>query len=298
MNTPLDPLNPGKISTNPPNAPGTFLGDLNPHPTEPISTEARSTDIPATHVPHPESQTSAVPQHPSSTPHAVTSPHSNHKIQGDTVTPKTSPSDNQTASSMLETIIASAQNTQGGIPHNTETSTQTPSPIPPSPVPPAGGPLPPNTPPPKPPKQRTSPTTILKLIGSLIIVSIIFFGSFLSYIVFNPDSAGFFITIFGIDPNDIANLLKSLINVSFGTIVGLLAIVWIIALFRAIWTPKAQKRRKFLSILTAILLGFILFAILTFWIYLFQQIARTNYTNPNGAVLIYDNDLFIHEASK
>lgn len=112
MNTPLDPLNPGKTSTTPPNTPGTFLRDFNPTPTEPTSTDARSTDIPATHVPHPGSQDSSVPQHPSSASHAVTSPHNNHEIQGDTITPETSSSDTHAVPSMLETIIASAQNAQ------------------------------------------------------------------------------------------------------------------------------------------------------------------------------------------
>lgn len=50
--------------------------------------------------------------------------------------------------------------------------------------------------------------TVLKLIGSLLLVAVIFFGSFLAYVVFNPDQAAFFVNIFGIDPNDIQNLLK------------------------------------------------------------------------------------------
>jgi len=56
---------------------------------------------------------------------------------------------------------------------------------------------------------------VLKLIGSLLFIAIIFFGSFLAYIVFNPDQASFFVTIFGISPNDIQKLLKTLINSSF-----------------------------------------------------------------------------------
>jgi len=56
---------------------------------------------------------------------------------------------------------------------------------------------------------------LLKGILSMLFVAIIFFGSFLSYIVFNPGEAQFFVTVFGIDPNDIAILLKKLINGSF-----------------------------------------------------------------------------------
>jgi hypothetical protein len=50
--------------------------------------------------------------------------------------------------------------------------------------------------------------TVLKLIGSLLLVAVIFFGSFLAYVVFNPDQAAFFVNIFGIDPKDVQNLLK------------------------------------------------------------------------------------------
>ena len=56
---------------------------------------------------------------------------------------------------------------------------------------------------------------VLKLIGSFLLIAIIFFGSFLAYIEFNPEQAGFFVNIFGINPNDIQDLLKRLINGSF-----------------------------------------------------------------------------------
>ncbi len=50
--------------------------------------------------------------------------------------------------------------------------------------------------------------TVFKLIGSLLLVAVIFFGTFLAYIVFNPGQAAFFVNIFGIIPSDIQNLLK------------------------------------------------------------------------------------------
>jgi len=39
----------------------------------------------------------------------------------------------------------------------------------------------------------------LRIVGAIILVASIFFGAFLSYIVFNPGQAGFFIS-FGINP--------------------------------------------------------------------------------------------------
>lgn len=67
----------------------------------------------------------------------------------------------------------------------------------------------------KKPREPLSTATVLKAIGALIVVLIIFFGSFLAYIVFHPEQAYFFVNIFGINPNDIATILKKLINISF-----------------------------------------------------------------------------------
>ncbi len=145
------------------------------------------------------------------------------------------------------------------------------------------------------PKKKSEPISwamFMKLIGAILFVVIIFFGSFLAYIVFNPDQATFFINIFGINPSDIANLLKNLINGSFGVIIFIFSILWIISLFRAIWTPKLLKRKKLLSGLAAGFVGIILFAILSLWGYLFTIINATDYTNPEWSILIYNNELY------
>ncbi len=136
-------------------------------------------------------------------------------------------------------------------------------------------------------------STILKLIGSFLLIAIIFFGSFLAYIAFNPDQASFFVN-FGINRNDIQALLKKLINGSFGITVLIFSIVWIISLFKAIWTPRDQKRKRLLGWLTATIIGILLFSIITFWAFLFQIINATDYSNTDGEVMIYDNDLYIH----
>jgi hypothetical protein len=38
-------------------------------------------------------------------------------------------------------------------------------------------------------------------------------------------------------------------------------------------------------------MGIILFGVLTFWSYLFKIINTTNFTNPGGNIIIYDQDL-------
>lgn len=150
----------------------------------------------------------------------------------------------------------------------------------------------------KKPREAISLMLFMKFIGAILLVSIIFFGSFLAYIVFHPDQASFFINIFGINPGDIANLLKKLINASFGIIIFILSIVWIISLFRAIWTPKDLKRKRLLTWLLAWLIGIILFSILGFWAFLFSRINLINFENLKWSILIYDNDLYTHSDSR
>ena len=116
---------------------------------------------------------------------------------------------------------------------------------------------------PKKPKEPISMATFLKLIGSLLFVATIFLGSFFAYIGFNPDQALFFVNTFNINPNDVQDLLKQLINGSFWFIMVILSIVWIVSLFRAFWTPKDLKRKRLLSWLTAGTVGIMLFSVLT-----------------------------------
>lgn len=151
---------------------------------------------------------------------------------------------------------------------------------------------------PKKVREPISMALFLKLIGSLLFVAIIFFGSFLAYIAFNPAEAVFFTNTFNIDPNDVQNILKKLINGSFGFIMIIISVAWIISLFRAFWVPKDLKRKRLLSWLYAGVIGLILFMILAFWWYIFRIVGATDYSNPDGAVLIYDQTLYTREEYK
>jgi len=145
-------------------------------------------------------------------------------------------------------------------------------------------------------REPLPPWTILKAIGSLFFTWLIFFASFLAYIVFNPWEAQFFITMFGIDTKDIATLLRKFINGSFGIILAIVSIVWFIALFRAIYTPKEQKRKKILGWITAGLIGVLLFSVLTFWIFLFKKIWEIVW--DGGVITIYDNTLYSNQTAR
>jgi hypothetical protein len=184
-------------------------------------------------------------------------------------------------SSMLDQIIATARE------NSPEPSVDGLSQLPPT-----SPDLPPN--PPQKPRDPLTASMVLRIIGSLLIVAVIFFGSFLAYIVFNPDQAAFFVNIFGINPSDIKDLLKRLINGSFGIMVLILSIAWIVSLFRAIWTPREQRRRRMIGWLTASIVGILLFSILALWAYLFRVIKDTAFDNLSGSVTMYDNDIYTH----
>lgn len=148
------------------------------------------------------------------------------------------------------------------------------------------------------PQESISFATFMKLAGSILFVAIIFLGSFWAYIVLNPEDSVFLIKNLNIDPNDVAIRLKQLINGTFWTIIFILSIVWIISLFKAFWTPKDLKRKKMLAWLSAWLIGILLFSVLSFWIYIFSKIQTIDFPNLAGDILIYDNDLYIHEETK
>lgn len=128
-------------------------------------------------------------------------------------------------------------------------------------------------------------------------MTLIFFGTFLAFIVFNPGQAQFFIG-FGINPGDIASLLKRLVSGIFGGTTFLLSIAWIIFLFRAILTKKEYKKKKTISIILALFFGALLFSEITLWAFLVQKINATDYENPNGGVIVYDNDKLLSDRFK
>lgn len=102
----------------------------------------------------------------------------------------------------------------------------------------------------KAPKKSMSTGTFLRLVGAMFLVTLIFFGAFLAYIVFNPGQATFFLSL-GINPGDITLWLRQLVRTIFGIATFLLAVIWIIYLFKAILTKKEYKKKKTISIILA-----------------------------------------------
>lgn len=153
--------------------------------------------------------------------------------------------------------------------------------------------------PPKPPKKKEPmrPIDFLKIVGALFVVSLIFFGSFFAYIVFNPEEARLFVQ-FGINRADIQNLLALLVNSTFGTITFSLSVVWAVYLFKAVITKKEYKRKKTVATILATFFGVLLFSNITFWAFLIQKIGAEDFANPNGGVKVFDNDRLLSEQFK
>ncbi len=184
------------------------------------------------------------------------------------------PSDNSLAS-LLETAPVSGSEPPAPVPPSEPSASPAPAPVPP-----------------KKKKEPMKPVDFLKIVGALILVALIFFGSFLAYVVFNPEQAKFFIQ-FGINPADIARLLELLVNGIFGTIAFVLSVIWIVFLFRAIMTKKEYKRKKTVSTIFAIFFGMTLFSSIGFWAFLIEKIGAEDFENPNGGVVVHDNDRYL-----
>jgi len=146
-------------------------------------------------------------------------------------------------------------------------------------------------------KQTAKKQDFVKIFWAIFLVSVIFFGSFLAYIVFNPGQAQFFLSL-GISPQNIKSLLEKLVNIAFGTVTFAFSIIWIIFLFKAILTKKEYKKKKTIAIIASAFTWIILFSGITLWIFLIQQIWATDYANPNWWIIIYDNDKFISDKFK
>lgn len=137
---------------------------------------------------------------------------------------------------------------------------------------------------------------ILQMIGGLFFVSLIFFGSFLAYVVFNPDQARFFIN-FGINPSDVASLLSQLVNGIFGSLSFALSVVFAYSLFKVYLSKGAPKKRA-LYIVLSLFVGILLFSNIAFWAFLFDKIGASDFVRPSGGVIVYDNDLALSKEFK
>jgi hypothetical protein len=159
---------------------------------------------------------------------------------------------------------------------------------------PASGAAPVGTPQKSPIKKTPiTPGQIIQMLGALLFVALVFFGSFLAYIVFNPAQARFFNT-FGINTLDVASLLSQLVNGIFGALTFILSCLFAYFLFRTYLTKGAPKKRAINAII-ATFIGLVLFSNLGFWAYLFGKIGAADFVRPSGGVIVYDNELALSD---
>jgi PKD repeat protein len=136
-------------------------------------------------------------------------------------------------------------------------------------------------------------STIMKAIFALFFTSVIFLAIGLAYIIFNPDEAQIFVRMFDIDIPRLKTWLSTLVNGSFGILSLGFSIALFISIFRAIWTPREQKRKKTIAVFIWILIGIFLLTIFSFWMFLVQKIGTTIW---DGWIIgVYDNTLYANE---
>jgi PKD repeat protein len=142
-------------------------------------------------------------------------------------------------------------------------------------------------------KNPITPGQIVQMLGALLFVALVFFGSFLAYIVFNPAQARFFNT-FGINTLDVASLLSQLVNGIFGSLTFILSCLFAYFLFRTYLAKGAPKKRAINAIIST-LIGLLLFSNIGFWAYLFGKIGAADFVRPAGGVIVYDNELALSD---
>lgn len=153
---------------------------------------------------------------------------------------------------------------------------------------------------PTPPKKKRSltPAEMLRAMVFLTFSVAIFAGVILAYVVLNPEQSRFFISL-GINPDNIATLLKQLITATFATATLIVSSGVIFSLFRFFsYKSLEQKKKKIISGIITLVLFALLFSILTAWAYLFQKIGVVDFSNPTGGIRLYDNVKLLSEDYK
>jgi hypothetical protein len=77
-----------------------------------------------------------------------------------------------------------------------------------------------------------------------------------------------------------------------------ISLIFFYYLFRFFYTKKEYRRSK---IIYAFLSGgsfFLLFATVGAWIFLYQKIGAADFVNPNGGVILYDNEKLLSKNFK
>ena len=139
-------------------------------------------------------------------------------------------------------------------------------------------------------KEKVSLSKILWFILALFLTTLIIWGLFLGFILFNSNTIWdlTFFNDLGIDVDKIRQFVAMLVNVIFFTIVFILTAFSVVYIFKAILTKKEFKKKKTVSAVIALFLLVITLFTGFIWLTLSKKVAElksADYGNP----LIYDN---------
>ncbi len=144
-------------------------------------------------------------------------------------------------------------------------------------------------------KKSISPQVAFWFLGAILLVALILWAMFLTFVVFNaqtPEDVAFFTNLW-INLNDINSFLLKLTTILFSIFIIVESIVFIIFLFKAILTKKEFKRKKTIYIVVSVILAILLFGTWTLWMTLDKIIKSL----PNWQemsfwnIQLYDNSL-------
>ena len=89
-------------------------------------------------------------------------------------------------------------------------------------------------------------------------------------------------------------MLKQLISATFSITTLTLSVIAIIYLYKFLsFKSPEQKKQKLLYGVGTMVVFVLLFGVLAAWAALFRQIGDVDFANPNGGIILYDNDKYL-----
>lgn len=147
--------------------------------------------------------------------------------------------------------------------------------------------------------KKTPMSKIFWLLGAIIFVTLVLWGSFITFIVLNAktiEDVKFFQSIW-INLNDINTFIGTSVTVIFSILVFIEIIFFVIFLFKFITTKKSFKKQRVFRAIISFIIFIILFVSMTTWMLIDRKIKGLPnwYQLSLWNVQIYDNNELISE---
>ena len=150
----------------------------------------------------------------------------------------------------------------------------------------------------KPKKKRTLSQKMRRLINillALIATACIAAVGIVAYMLANPEQAAILHSAFGIDLYRIKDYLTLVVDVSFKVVGFILFLLWLLVIFRAF--VSRHRFTKIIFITLAVIVPICMISLVAGYTRISIALDKTNFANPSGAVIMYDNDLLRIEES-